>query len=110
MITLTDAAIKKLSEALKASSQYAYVRIGVLGGGCSGLEYSMSLAEVYEPDWTTIEYSVAGEDVTVVIDPMSLMYLEDVTVDYIDSLEASGFKFTNPHVRSQCGCGKSFSV
>jgi iron-sulfur cluster assembly accessory protein len=106
MITLTDAAITKLADVLKNTPQYAFVRIGVHGGGCSGFEYSMSLIDEYEPDWELIEYG----DVKVVVDPMSLMYLEDVTVDYIESLESSGFKFTNPNVRSQCGCGKSFSV
>jgi len=106
MITLTDAAIQKLASVLKDNPQYAYVRLGVRGGGCSGFEYSIGLVETYEEDWTTVECT----DVTVVIDPMSMMYLEDVTVDYLESLEASGFKFTNPNVHSQCGCGKSFSV
>jgi iron-sulfur cluster assembly protein len=106
MIDVTDAARDKLLSVLAAQEGYKYVRIGVRGGGCSGLEYSIGLVDQYEPDWTMIEFN----NLMVVVDPVSMMYLDGVTVDYFESLTESGFKFNNPNVRSQCGCGKSFSV
>jgi iron-sulfur cluster assembly protein len=106
MIQLSIAAQDKLVSVLKDNPDRPFVRLGVKGGGCSGFEYSIGLVDEYEPDWELFEFG----PVKVVVDPMSLMYLEDVSVDYIEGLDASGFRFTNPHVRSQCGCGKSFSV
>jgi len=106
MIELTQAAQDKLAAVLQANANYKYVRLGIRGGGCSGFEYSIGLVEQYEPDWTTIECT----GVTVVVDPISMMYLDGVSVDFIESLTESGFRFNNPHVKSQCGCGKSFSA
>lgn len=106
MIELTPKAQEYMLKYLKEDPKYKYVRLGVLGGGCSGFSYSMGLVEEYEPEWTTIEYP----NVTVVVDPMSMMYLEGVTVDYVDSLAGTGFKFINPAVKNTCGCGQSFSV
>jgi len=106
MIELTSKAQEQLIRFLKDDPKNKYVRIGVLGGGCSGFSYSMSLTATYESDWTTIEYP----NITLVVDPMSLMYLENVTVDYVESLQGSGFTFNNPAVKSTCGCSQSFSV
>lgn len=76
------------------------------GGGCSGLEYSIGLISEYEPDWNSYEFGA----VNIFIDQISEMYLDGTTVDYVESLEQSGFKFTNPQMKTGCGCGKSFSV
>jgi len=106
MITLTVAAADHLKKVFKTNPQHKYVRLGVRGGGCSGFEYSIGLTEETEESWDVSEH----HGITVVIDPVSMMYLDGVVVDYIESLEQSGFKFHNPLVRSQCGCGQSFSV
>lgn len=106
MIQLSTAAQDKLAQALVEHPEFAFIRLGVKGGGCSGFEYSIGLVSELEPDWELFTFGT----VEVVVDPMSMMYLEDVSVDYIEGLDASGFRFTNPLVRSQCGCGKSFSV
>lgn len=106
MITITDTAKAKLAETLVQYPEYKYIRLGVRGGGCSGFEYSIGLVNEKEDDWTVIECP----GVTVVVDPMSLMYITDVTVDYMESLMGSGFHFSNPSTRSECGCGKSFST
>lgn len=106
MIDLTTKAQLQLIEFLKQDPAFKYVRIGVRGGGCSGFEYVLALTEKCEPEWVSIEFN----NVTIVIDPMSMMYLDGVTLDYVESLTESGFKFSNPNVKTGCGCGKSFSV
>lgn len=106
MISLTSKAKEKLGEFLKQDTAFKYVRLGVRGGGCSGFEYVIAMTETCEPDWELLEF----DNVKLVIDQMSMMYLSDVTLDYVESLLGSGFKFINPQVRSQCGCGQSFSV
>lgn len=80
--------------------------MGVLGGGCSGFQYSLSVVSDPDPDWNKFEFN----GVTIVVDQLSMMYLEDVTLDYEESLAQSGFKFINPQVKSTCGCGQSFSM
>ena len=109
MIDLTLKAQDQLRKVLAANPNYKFVRIGVRGGGCSGLEYSIGLLDEYDPDWA--EYLYTGESLLqVYVDPISEMYLDGTTVDFVESLTESGFRFTNPNVRSQCGCGKSFSA
>ncbi len=81
-------------------------RIGVVGGGCSGFQYSMS----FENAAGMMDKVVRFEDLKVFVDATSAMYLNGCTVDYVETLEAAGFKFENPQVKSTCGCGSSFSV
>jgi iron-sulfur cluster assembly protein len=106
MIKLTEMAQEKLAEYLKAQPDCKYVRLGIQGGGCSGFSYSIGLLAESDPDWLMFEFN----KITVVVDPLSLMYLENITLDYVDGVMESGFKFTNPLVKSTCGCGQSFSV
>ena len=82
------------------------LRLFVAGGGCSGPQFGMALAET--PDTDDTVYSAGG--VTFLIDPESLPYVTGAEVDYVETLEGSGFKFSNPQVKSTCGCGSSFSV
>jgi iron-sulfur cluster assembly accessory protein len=84
----------------------AGLRIGVVGGGCSGFQYSMA----FENQSGMMDKIFNLEDLNVFIDSTSLMYLDGCVVDYVETNEASGFKFDNPNVRSTCGCGSSFSV
>jgi iron-sulfur cluster assembly accessory protein len=77
----------------------------VLGGGCSGFQYAMDFEKEPRPDDLTIEQ----DGIKVFVDPMSNMYLQGVTVDYVTGLQGAGFKFNNPNAKSTCGCGSSFS-
>jgi iron-sulfur cluster assembly accessory protein len=84
----------------------AGLRIGVVGGGCSGFSYSMN----FENSAGMMDKVFNFEELKVFVDATSLMYLNGCIVDYIETLEAAGFKFENPNVKSTCGCGSSFNV
>lgn len=82
------------------------LRVSVVGGGCSGLQYSLGLE-----DGPTDEDSVyAFDGVRVFVDPTSAPYLAGIRIDYVDGLHGAGFKFVNPNADRTCGCGSSFSV
>jgi iron-sulfur cluster assembly accessory protein len=109
MITITPAAVSKVREIMAQQNPVPEaLRVGVRGGGCSGLSYVLVLVtqEDIKSDWNEFEF----EGLKVFVDQMSMIYLEGVTIDYVETLEASGFKFENPGVKSTCGCGSSFSV
>jgi iron-sulfur cluster assembly accessory protein len=82
------------------------IRVGVVGGGCSGFQYSMDFEN--EPKDGDVVYEQDG--LRYFVDPMSAMYLQGVTVDYIQGLQGAGFKFVNPNAKNTCGCGSSFSA
>ena len=106
-VKLTDAAIGKVKEIMSTQDPIpAGLRIGVVGGGCSGFQYSMS----FENQSGMMDKVLRFDDLKVFIDATSAMYLNGCTVDYVETLEAAGFKFDNPTVKSTCGCGSSFSV
>jgi iron-sulfur cluster assembly accessory protein len=106
-VTLTDAAIGKVKEIMATQDPIpAGLRIGVVGGGCSGFQYSMS----FENQSGMMDKVIRFADLKVFVDATSAMYLNGCTVDYVETLEAAGFKFDNPTVKSTCGCGSSFSV
>lgn len=81
------------------------LRVGVKGGGCSGLSYFLEFGEKKEKD---NEFTYEG--VKVFVDPKSDLYLNGTTVDYVDTLQEKGFRFVNPNASKTCGCGESFSV
>ena len=107
MITLTTSAQDKIKDILaEETDPNLRLRMFVQGGGCSGFSYGFTLdAEKNEDD---MEY-VSGSS-SVLVDAMSLMYLENVTVDYKDDLSGSSFTINNPAAVSTCGCGSSFSM
>ncbi|HEY0784243.1 MAG TPA: iron-sulfur cluster assembly accessory protein [Acidobacteriaceae bacterium] len=106
-VTLTAPAIVKVREIMATQDPLpAGLRIGVVGGGCSGFQYSMS----FENQAGMMDKVLHFEDLKVFIDATSAMYLNGCVVDYVETLEAAGFKFENPAVKSTCGCGSSFSV
>lgn len=108
-IEFTDKARDKAIELRKAENftTVPNLRVGVRGGGCSGLQYDLFFDD--DPMKETDEMFVFG-DLSVVVDPMSMQYLDGIVVDYVDSLAGAGFKFNNPKVSRSCGCGNSFSV
>ena len=106
-ITLTQNAIAKVKEIMAQQSPApAGLRVGVVGGGCSGFSYSMS----FENGAGMMDKVFDMDGLKVYVDATSVMYLNGCIVDYVETLEAAGFKFENPNVKSTCGCGSSFSV
>src|SRR5437763_2357389 len=107
MVQLTETAVSKVMEILNTQEpKPAGLRISVVGGGCSGFSYSMAFENA--PNMLDKMYNYNG--LKVFIDQASLLYLDGAEVDYVETLEGSGFKFNNPQVKSTCGCGSSFQV
>ena len=107
MVQLTTKAVEKVREILDTQEpKPAGLRISVVGGGCSGFSYSMAFENT--PNMLDKTYNYEG--LKVFIDQASLLYLDGAEVDFVESLEGSGFKFNNPNVKSTCGCGSSFSA
>ena len=106
LITMTSTAAEKVRELLKQENDPSLaLRIFVAGGGCSGLQYGMTLDEEQEGD-TVISHG----DFKVLVDEMSLGYITGSEVDYVDSLMGAGFTVNNPNAVSSCGCGHSFKT
>lgn len=107
MIELTDRAIDKVKEILDGQDpKPAGLRIAVVGGGCSGFQYSMAFENT--PNMLDKTYEFNG--LKVFIDQASMLYLDGAKVDFVETLEGSGFKFDNPNVTRTCGCGSSFQA
>ncbi len=106
MITLTPEAIAKVKEILAERKEDAGLRIAIIGGGCSGFQYQMTLDK--EPQANDQVTDMDG--LKVFIDTKSLLYLSGTTVDYVNGSNGSGFKFDNPNSRDACGCGESFEA
>ncbi len=107
MVSITERATSNVKEIIEAQEpRPAGLRIAVVGGGCSGFSYSMS----FENSPNMLDKTYNSDGFKLIVDQASLLYLEDVEVDFVDSPEGSGFKFNNPQVKSTCGCGSSFSV
>lgn len=106
-ITVTPLAIKQARQVLESQGKSGWgIRVGVKGGGCSGLSYTMDLSEGPEPDDKVVEY----DGLKVFCDKKSYFYLSSLTLDYVDQLMDGGFKFINPNATATCGCGSSFSA
>ena len=106
-VTLTPSAVSKVREIMGQQNPVpAGLRIGVVGGGCSGFSYSMAFENA--PGMMDKTFDMDG--LKVYVDATSVMYLNGCIVDYVETLEGAGFKFENPNVKSTCGCGSSFSV
>jgi len=107
MVQLTETAIGKVAEILSSQEpKPAGLRISVVGGGCSGFSYSMA----FENAPGMLDKTYKFGELNVFVDQASLLYLDGAEVDYVESLEGSGFKFNNPNTKSTCGCGSSFSA
>jgi iron-sulfur cluster assembly accessory protein len=107
MVQLTETAISKVREILDTQEpKPAGLRIAVVGGGCSGFSYSMA----FENSPGMLDKTYTFDGLKVYVDQASLLYLAGAQVDFVETLEGSGFKFNNPNVKSTCGCGSSFSA
>jgi iron-sulfur cluster assembly accessory protein len=106
-VSLTPTAVGKVKEIMTQQNPVpAGLRLGVVGGGCSGFSYSMQ----FENGAGLMDKVFEFDGLKVFVDATSVMYLNGCRVDYVETLEGSGFKFENPNVKSTCGCGSSFSV
>ena len=107
MINMTPNAISAVERLIKgAETPVAGLRIAISGGGCSGFQYGMSLEEAQNEDDTVVEFGA----VKLLVDRLSAPLLDGVTVDFVDNLTGSGFKFENPNASSTCACGSSFNA
>src|SRR6266496_298523 len=107
LIKLTPSAAGKVASLLTKQGRPAGVlRVAVVGGGCSGLQYKMDLQD----GPANRDFLVETGGVRVVVDPKSALYVTGSELDYVDALEGGGFKVKNPNAASSCSCGESFSA
>lgn len=106
IIEVTPKAVEKIREAFRREGVSGGLRLGVLGGGCSGLSYQFKFDTKNRPTDHVLEFG----DVKIFIDPKSAVYLKGMTLDWKDSLMHSGFVFENPNAKKSCGCGTSFTA
>lgn len=106
MLTITLSAVEKIKDLLaEENNPNMKVRTFVQGGGCSGFQYGFTFDETVNEDDFLI-----GEGVSIIVDSMSMQYLEGATIDYKDDITGSQFVISNPNATTTCGCGSSFSV
>lgn len=104
MITLTKNAIDKLKEIADESNiNHLSIRVKVIGGGCAGMSHDMEFDNSPKESDEVIEQ----DGITVLCDILSFQYMENVSIDYMETVMGDGFKFTSPDIKSTCGCGNS---
>jgi iron-sulfur cluster assembly protein len=106
MITLTENAAKHVQSYIAKRGKGVGLRVGVRTSGCSGMAYKLEFAD----DLKAEDLSFESHGVKVIVDPKSLPYLEGTELDYTREGLNEGFKFRNPNVKDECGCGESFNV
>src|SRR5881397_1682891 len=108
VVTLTEGAATKVSGIMagEPAGEAEVLRIAIQGGGCSGFEYALGFDRGAQEGDHELEF----HGVRVVVDPFSAPYLKGSTIDFLETLQESGFKIDNPNVSSACGCGSSFQV
>lgn len=105
-VTLTEKAAEHVRAFLAKRGKGVGLRVGVRTSGCSGMAYKLEFADAVNPD----DHRFESHGVTVLVDPKSLPYVEGTELDYAREGLNEGFKFRNPNVKDQCGCGESFNV
>ena len=107
MITLTASAIGQVKKVIEEqAASYVGMRVGVEGGGCSGFQYTLNLERESREDDDVVQ----SDGFQLLVDPQSMVYLDGTEIDYVETLQAAGFRFNNPNVTGSCGCGESFQV
>ncbi len=106
MIELTDSAIKRVKHLLDKHKCQGGLRLGVQGGGCSGMSYLFRLDPMPKPKDRVLEF----DGVTVYVDSKSYTFLDGLTLDFTESLMESSFVWHNPNAKRSCSCGKSFTT
>ena len=105
-VTLSERAAEHVAKFLAKRGKGIGVRLGVKTSGCSGMAYKLEFADAAEPEDVVFD----SRGLKVLIDPRSLPYLDGTELDYAKEGLNEGFKFNNPNVKDQCGCGESFNV
>ena len=105
IVSVTDLAARKMREILADKPGHG-IRLGVVGGGCAGLQYDMQPSEAAQPG----DFVQDVDGVSLFVHPVAAAYLKGTVVDYSDAMMDGGFKFKNPNASSTCGCGTSFGV
>jgi iron-sulfur cluster insertion protein len=104
---LTDVAVEKVKEVMtREGVKEGGLRVAIVGGGCSGFQYNLSLDDSPREDDIIIEQG----GVRLLLDPISQQYVYGTVIDYVNGLHGAGFKFVNPNANRTCGCGSSFSA
>ncbi len=104
MIQLTEQAVNRVKEVIAAGSEsFTGIRVAVVGGGCSGFQYTMNLEREEQQGDQIVEL----EGLRVFVDEQSMLYLDGTEIDYVETAQGAGFKFNNPNVTGSCGCGES---
>ena len=106
MITLTESAAKHVQSYIAKRGKGVGLRVGVRTSGCSGMAYKLEFADNVQPEDMQFE----SHGVKVIVDPKSLPYLHGTELDYTREGLNEGFKFRNPNVKDECGCGESFNI
>ena len=106
MIEVTPKAVEKIRQTFAKQGVAGGLRLGVLGGGCSGLSYQFK----FDPKPRATDKVFEFDGVQVFVDPKSMVFLDGMTLDYKESLMQSGFAFENPNAKKSCGCGTSFTA
>ena len=107
MITLTESALAKISDILAEENNPALkLRTFIQGGGCSGFSYGFTLDEEQNED----DFIIENTGATILIDSMSMQYLQGATIDYKEEIMGSNFVINNPNATTTCGCGSSFAI
>ncbi len=105
-VTVTERAAMRVAKILAGESEGKSLRISVDGGGCSGFSYKYDLVDTQDDDDLVLQRDGA----TILIDPVSLPFLEGSEIDFVDDLMGQSFQIKNPNATASCGCGTSFSI
>ncbi len=105
-VSVTANAARRIAEILKDEAPGSMLRIAVSGGGCSGFQYGFTV----DQERTGDDLAIERDGVTVLVDTMSLEYMKDAEIDFVEDMIGASFQIRNPNATSKCGCGSSFSV
>ena len=105
-VTVSERAARRIGEILTAEAPGTMLRVSVEGGGCSGFQYRFDMEKSQAPD----DLVIARDGAKVLIDPVSLRYMEGAEIDFAEDLIGAAFKIANPNATASCGCGTSFSL
>jgi len=105
-VTVTERAVRRIGEILKAEPDGTMLRVSVEGGGCSGFQYKFDMDRAKAAD----DILIARADARVLIDQTSLGYLSGSEIDFVDDLIGASFRINNPNAKASCGCGTSFTL
>ncbi len=105
-VTMSERAARRIGQILGAEAPGAMLRVSVEGGGCSGFQYKFDIEHAKAAD----DLTLARDGAVVLIDPISIKYMEGAEIDFVDDLIGASFKIANPNATASCGCGTSFSI